>query len=233
MGAVAGDSITSCGSATDHFKVDTITLDADATGGPRKGKPFTITASGTLDEAHTAGRVVVDAHLKALGVVDEDVNADQKYTWTPGIASGKTQLTIGPFTFPRVAPGVFDFTGKVTVENDKAEPVLCLDIALDIPKILSEELEEEAEAQLCEVSDSDHITNIDQTDPAVTSFKVEQLPIAISPGLASGHHVFTSVDSSAQSNDLITVTGSVGLNDKNGEQYTCITFDAAQSSVSV
>merc|ERR1712146_356359 len=105
-----------------------------------------------------------------------------------------------------------------------------------------------------------HITNIDQTDPAVTSFdvdevidyvnagidisvkapllpavgfKVEQLPIAISPGLASGHHVFTSVDSSAQSNDLITVTGSVGLNDKNGEQYTCITFDAAQSSVSV
>merc|ERR1711976_18552 len=189
----------------------------DASGGPRKGKPFTITASGTLDEAHTAGRVVVDAHLKALGVVDEDVNADQKYTWTPGIAS------------------------------DKAEPVLCLDIALDIPKILSEELEEEAEAQLCEVSDSDHITNIDQTDPAVTSFdvdevidyvnagidisvkapllpavgfKVEQLPIAISPGLASGHHVFTSVDSSPQSNDLITVTGSVGLNDKNGEQYT-------------
>merc|ERR1711976_236456 len=156
-------------------------------------------------------------------------------------------MGIGPFTFPRVAPGVFDFTGKVTVENDKAEPVLCLDIALNIPKILSEELEEESEAKLCQVSDSDHITNIDQTDPAVTSFdvdevidyvnagidisvkapvlpavgfKVEQLPIAIFPGLASGHHVFTSIDSSAQSNDLITVTGSVGLNDKNGEQYT-------------
>merc|ERR1712170_22875 len=181
--AAAGDSVTSCGSASDHFQVDYITLDADATGGPRKGKPFTITASGTLDEAHTAGRVVVDAHLKALGLVDEDVNADQKYTWTPGVAAGKTQVTIGPFTFPRVAPGVFDFTGKVTVENDKAEPVLCLDIALDIPKILSEELEEEAEAQLCEVSDSDHITNIDQTDPAVTSFDVDEVIDYVNAGI--------------------------------------------------
>merc|ERR1712066_815119 len=112
----------------------------------------------------------------------------------------------------------------------------------------------------CSTTDSDHITNIDQTDPDVTSFdldevldfvnvgidiavkapvvpavnfKVTELPIAISPGLASGHHVFTGIDSSAQSNDLITVTGSVGLDDKNGEQYTCITFDASQSSVSV
>jgi hypothetical protein len=258
--AVAGDSISSCGSASDHFKVDYITLDADADKGPRKGKPFTITASGTLDEDHTGGRVVVDAHLKALGVVDEDVQADQKYTWSPGIAGGKTQLTIGPFTFPRVAPGVFDFTGKITVENDKAEPVLCLDLALNIPKILAEELEEESEKALCAVTDSDHITNIDQTDPAVTSFdvdeaidyvnvavdiavkapvvpavnfKVTQLPVAISPGLAKGHHVFTGIDSAAPSNDLITVTGSVGLNDKNGEQYTCITFDASESSVSV
>lgn len=258
----AGDSIASCGSASDHFQVDFVTLDADASGGPRKGKPFTITASGTLDSDHTGGRVVVDAHLKALGVVDEDVTADQKYTWSPGVAGGKTQLTIGPFTFPRAAPGKFDFTGKITVENEQAEPVLCLDLALTIPKILAEELEEESEKKLCSVTDSDHITNIVQTDspsstafdvdesidyvnlgidiavkapvvPAV-NFKVTELPISISPGLAKGHHVFTGIDSAAQqSNDLITVTGSLGLSDKNGEQYTCITFDASESSVSV
>merc|ERR1739845_142416 len=120
--------------------------------------------------------------------------------------------------------------------------------------------EEESEASLCSVTDSDHITNIDQTDPDVTSFdvdevidfvnvgidiavkapivpavnfKVTELPVAISPGLPKGHHVFTSIDSEAQSNDLVTVSGSVGLNDKNGEQYTCITFDASESSVSV
>jgi len=260
LATAAADSITNCGSASDHFVIDTISLDADATGGPRKGKPFTITATGTMDEDHVAGRVVVDAHLKALGVVDEDVAADQKYTWSPGLAKGKRTVTIGPFTFPRVAPGQFDFTGKVTLENDKAEPVLCLDIALNIPKILAEEEQLEAEKALCSVTDSDHITNIDQTDPAVTSFdvdevidyvnvgidiavkapivpavnfKVTELPVSVSPGLPQGHHVFTSVDSATPSNDVITITGAVSLDDKNGEQYTCITFDASESSVSV
>merc|ERR1711976_193005 len=116
------------------------------------------------------------------------------------------------------------------------------------------------EKALCAVSDSDHITNIDQSVDGTTefdvdevidyvnvgidiavkapvvpavNFKVTELPVAISPGLAKGHHVFTGIDSAAPADDLITVTGSVGLNDKNGEQYTCITFDASESSVSV
>jgi len=193
-----------------------------------------------------------------LGKTLTDVRKSGECCWLR--PDGKTQVTIGPFTFPRVAPGEFDFTGKVTVENEKSEPVLCLDIALNIPKILAEELEEEAEQKLCEVADSDHITNIDQSVADTTSFdvdelidyvnvgidiavkapivpavnfKVTELPIAISPGLAQGHHVFTGIDSAAPSNDLITVTGSVALDDKNGEQYTCITFDASESSVSV
>merc|ERR1712048_1231116 len=106
------------------------------------------------------------------------------------------------------------------------------------------ELEEESEKKLCENTDSDHITNIDQSVADTTSFdvdevidyvnvgidiavkapvlpavnfKVTELPIAISPGLAKGHHVFTGIDSGVQSKlDLITVTGSVGLDDKNG-----------------
>lgn len=260
LGVVARDSIISCGSASDHVQIDHITLDADASGGPRKGKAFTITASGVLDEDHTAGRVVVDASLKALGVVDEPVTADQKYTFTPGVGKGKRDITIGPFTFPRVAPGVFDFTGKVTLENEKAEPLLCLDLALHIPKILAEEeVELESEKGLCAVADSDHISNIVSGDsstefdldelfsyvnvgidiavkapvvPAV-NFKVTELPIEISPGLPTGHYTFTDGSQGRQSNDLITVTGSVALNDKNGEQYTCITFDADESAVSV
>jgi len=261
VSTAVADSITSCGAASDHFAVDFITLDADATGGPRKGKPFTITVQGSLDEDHVAGTVVVDAHLKALGVVDEDVTANQAYTWTPGLAKGDRAVTIGPFTFPRVAPGEFDFTGKVTVVNDKAEQVLCLDLNLNIPKIIAEEEELESEKGLCTVTDSDHISNIDQSVDGTTefdvdetidyvnvgidiavkapivpavNFKVTELPIAISPGIASGHHKFVGIDSEgSSSNDVITISGSVGLNDKNGEQYTCITFDGAESSVSV
>merc|ERR1712203_1185681 len=124
--------------------------------------------------------------------------------------------------------------------------------------ILAEDLEEESEKKLCTVTDSDHITNIVQTDstsfdvdevidyvnlgidiavkapivPAV-NFQVTELPVSVSPGLPQGHHVFTSVDSATPSNDVITITGAVSLDDKNGEQYTCITFDASESSVSV
>merc|ERR1712019_152342 len=116
---------------------------------------------------------------------------------------------------------------------------LCLDLNLNIPKILAEEEELEAEKKLCSVTDSDHITNIDQSVDGTTefdvdetidyvnvgidiavkapvvpavNFKVTELPIAITPGLAKGHHVFTGIDSGVQSKlDLITVTGSVGL----------------------
>merc|ERR1712107_691749 len=132
--------------------------------------------------------------------------------------------------------------------------------ALHIPKIVAEE-ELASEKALCSVTDSDHISNIDQSVDGTTefdvdetidfvnvgidiavkapllpavNFKVTELPISISPGLASGHHKFVGLDSEgSSSNDVITVTGAVGLNDKNGEQYTCITFDASESSVSV
>merc|ERR1712107_759003 len=157
--SAAAMGISNCGSDSDHFKIDTVVLDADADQGPRKGKPFTITLSGTMDEAHQHGRVVVDAALKALGIVDEPVTVNQAYDFYPGLASCPLSLTIGPFTFPREIPGVFDFTGRITLENERAEPVTCLDLALHIPKILAEESELET-SKVCAVSDSDHISNI-------------------------------------------------------------------------
>merc|ERR1712183_700194 len=96
------------------------------------------------------------------------------YTWSPGLAKGKRTVTVGPFTFPRVAPGQFDFTGKVSIVNDKAEPVLCLDLALNIPKIIAEEEELGADKKLCSVTDSDHITNIDQSVDGTTEFDVDE-----------------------------------------------------------
>jgi hypothetical protein len=157
----AADSITNCGSSTDHLVITSVTLDADATGGPRKGKPFTITAEGVLDEDHVSGSIVGDCTLQALGIVnDEPVVFNQKYDYSPGLPAGNVKLTIGPFTFPRALPGVFDFSGKINVVNDKAEPVACLDVAFHIPKILSEEEQLTSSEAECGDMSADHITNI-------------------------------------------------------------------------
>merc|ERR1711982_90798 len=108
-------------------------------------------------------------------------------------------------------PGEFKFAGKVTIVNENAEPTLCLNIDLDIPKILDEEEELEVE-KTCTKTDSDHITNIvtdgDTTTmdldedlgyvnlvvdisvkapvvPAV-SLSLAQLPITVSPAFPAG-----------------------------------------------
>merc|ERR1712048_1386320 len=125
-----------------------ISLDADATGGPKKGTPFTLTATGTLDEAHLKGTVVVDANLKALGIVSEPVQATQSYEISPGLASGAASITVGPFAFPTNIPGEFDFTGRVSVVNEKSETQ-------------------------CATASTDHISNI-VTDGATTSMDLDE-----------------------------------------------------------
>ena len=46
--------------------------------------------------------------------------------------------------------GEFEFGGKVEVEHATAQPVLCLDPALSIPKLLAGALEEESDKKLCD-----------------------------------------------------------------------------------
>jgi len=252
-------SFTNCGSDSDHLKVDLISLDADATGGPRKGTPFTLTATGTLDEAHLQGTVVVDANLKALGIVSEPVQATQAYEISPGLASGAASITVGPFAFPTNIPGEFDFTGRVSVMNEKSEPVACIDVAFNIPKATAEEVALKTQTQ-CATASTDHISNI-VTDGATTTMDLDEdlnfvdasvdisvqapivpavavqldsLPIAFSPTIPAGKLTFIDKNVAAplRASD-ITVSGSIKLSDKNGEQWTCISLDAAESAVSV
>jgi hypothetical protein len=144
------------------LKINSITTDADAKKGPRKGKPFTITVDGEFDETHQYGVVTGDFTLKALGVVDEQVSFNQKYGFLPGMAQGPTKVTIGPFTFPRAVPGEVRMIGKITIVNEKAEAVTCLDWNLIIPKILDEDEEEDLEVSKANCGDksTDHIRNI-------------------------------------------------------------------------
>merc|ERR1712187_148304 len=72
---------------------------------------------------------------------------------------GKAQ--IGPFTFPKAIPGELDLTGRVTIVNENAEQVMCLDLALHIPAILDEEDDSlEVGKTSCGDPSKDHITNI-------------------------------------------------------------------------
>jgi hypothetical protein len=262
----AANTISSCGTASDHLKIKSITTDADAHGGPRKGKPFTITLEGDLDEAHQHGVVSGDLHLTALELVDIDLGPwNQKYDFLPGLAKGSTKVQIGPFTFPRSVPGKLSLDGKVIITNHKAEQVTCLDLALLIPAILEEEEDSlGAGGDTCGDVTKDHITNVqsetvddvttstmdldEELDyvnlkldltlkaplvPAVT-VKLTELPVGLSPGLPAGQLKFVEYPSdSAKSNDIIDVTGSLILEDKNGEEVVCITFSDDATAVSV
>jgi hypothetical protein len=171
LGAAA-DTVTNCGADTDHLKITSVVTDVDATGGPRKGNPFVITVEGEFDEPHQHGRLFGDLNILALGVVKEDVPFNQKYDFYPGMASGPTKVVIGPFTFPRAVPGEVNVTGRIGINNEKEEPVLCLDVALIIPKILAEEEPAlESSDGACGDSSSDHIQNIqsDTVDDVTTT----------------------------------------------------------------
>jgi len=166
IAAAAADSISSCGAAGDHLQVKTISLDADASGGPKKGKPFSIVVEGTMDEDHVGGHVDVDLNLNALGLIKEPITAATKYDFLPGLAKGDVKLNVGPITFPKSIPGSFEISGTVKIQNPKSEQVACIDLALKIPTIIEEEPElGEAASADCTTA-KDHIKNIVSTTDA-------------------------------------------------------------------
>jgi len=183
LGVAAADTLSNCGASSDHLTITSISTDADATGGPRKGKPFTVTIEGSLDEVHQHGTVVGDLKVKALGIVSEDVPFNQKYDFFPGLAQGPAKVVIGPFTFPKSVPGEVDVTGQITLVNEKAEPVACFNLDLKIPMIISTWSEFISEAlglarSNCGDPTQDHIQNIvsttDDNDIITTTMDLDE-----------------------------------------------------------
>merc|ERR1712232_756980 len=147
----------------------------------------------------------------------------------------------GPFAFPTNIPGEFDFTGRVSGMNEKSEPVACIDVAFNIPKATAEEVALKTEAQ-CATASTDHISNI-VSDGATTTMDLDEdlnfvdasVDISVqAPIVPAGKLTFIDKNVAAplRASD-ITVSGSIKLSDKNGEQWTCISLDAAESAVSV
>jgi len=133
-GLAASASITSCGAPGDHLSNVNIALSPDPL---VKGKPFTLTVAGTLDEDHVGGSVSLDLQVKALGIISKKITETITYTLSPGIVKGGAKVAIGPVSLPKELPGEVSLAGRVQIKNGKAEPVACVNLNLNVPVLES------------------------------------------------------------------------------------------------
>lgn len=169
FGIATAKTMSSCGSDTDHFKIKTITTDADATGGLKKGEPFTISAEGEFDGLFQEGTVNGIFAINALsGVVKQNVHFSQRFGYYPGLPQGTNKLTIGPFTFPRSIPGKVDVVGNITIVDTNQEQVTCIAMDMHIPTIVDEGHSQDLEVgrHACGDPTTDHIQDIVVTTDA-------------------------------------------------------------------
>jgi hypothetical protein len=130
VGGVQSQSVSSCGAAGDHFSNVKITLSPDP---PVLGQPFSATVEGDFDEVFAGGDANIDLNVKALGIINEPVKVSYPFTYSPGIASGHSTITVGPVNLPSIPlPGGVDVTGTVKLVDTKKEPVACINMDLKI-----------------------------------------------------------------------------------------------------
>jgi hypothetical protein len=168
LGGVQSQSVASCGAAGDHFSNVKITLSPDP---PVLGQAFSFTMEGDLDEALAGGSANVDLNVKALGIINEPVKVSSPFTYSPGVASGHSTVTVGPVNLPKIPlPGGVDVTGTVKITDTKKEPVACIQLNLkvggasEIPALGAPQ----AKTDLSPVTDctkaSDHMKNFKFSD---------------------------------------------------------------------
>jgi hypothetical protein len=129
-------SVKSCGGPNDHLKNPIIKLTPDPI---VRGGTLSIEASGTLDEVITDFNSNVDLNIQALGIVHASVKGGVPLSISPGAVKGPFSLTVGPFTLPSNVPGNAVVKGQVHVVNGKNEPVMCIDLDLNVPGTENEE----------------------------------------------------------------------------------------------
>jgi len=169
FGGALGASISNCGGPSTNFSNVKLALSPDPI---QKGKAFSITASGDMDEDFVGGTATVDLNVDLLDIIKKEIKVTSPFTFTPGVAKGAQNIVIGPITLPSL-PGKAEIIGQVSVVNAKGEPIAC--IKLDISAPLFEQDDDASPAtlldepaveggQLCS-KPTDHLKNL----KAVTS----------------------------------------------------------------
>jgi len=94
---------------------------------------LTIEASGTLDEPLSVANSNVDLNIQALGVVHVTAKGGVPLSMSPAAPAGPFSLKVGPFSIPGNIPGSAVVKGQVHVVNDKNEPIMCVDLDVNVP----------------------------------------------------------------------------------------------------
>merc|ERR1711976_253875 len=131
----AADIWSNCGSGSDHIKIDKVVIKPDP---PVRGKNFTITASGVLDEKVTGGSVTADINYGVVPVLKktEDLcdvlkkahQLDPSVQECP-VPSQTQTLASPPILIPSDAPAGH-YHGKVSAVDQNKQEIIC--IALDL-----------------------------------------------------------------------------------------------------
>ncbi|CAK0878521.1 unnamed protein product [Prorocentrum cordatum] len=128
--ALAGPSISSCGSPGDRMSNVTMSLSPDPI---QKGDGFTITVSGMLDKVLDSFTVDAKLDVKLLGLINEKVDKTIPVKMSPGLAAGVQNLVIGPVALPTDVPGSAEVDGTVTLSDDAGKPVACVSLSMHVP----------------------------------------------------------------------------------------------------
>eukprot|EP00013_Stygamoeba_regulata_P006865 CAMPEP_0177633866 /NCGR_PEP_ID=MMETSP0447-20121125/3066_1 /TAXON_ID=0 /ORGANISM="Stygamoeba regulata, Strain BSH-02190019" /LENGTH=142 /DNA_ID=CAMNT_0019135555 /DNA_START=183 /DNA_END=611 /DNA_ORIENTATION=- len=126
VGATA-DVWKSCGSGSDHVKINSVTITPDP---PKKGQSLSITANVTLDEQLTAGTLHVELKYSIITVLNKTLDlcdTIQPYQACP-IAAGNYQRTVSEDLPSDIPAG--HYTGQVKVLDQASAELAC--IALDL-----------------------------------------------------------------------------------------------------
>jgi len=164
VGGAQSQSVSSCGAAGDHFSNVKITLSPDP---PVLGQPFSATVEGDFDEVFAGGNANIDLNVQALGIINEPVKVSYPFTYSPGIASGHSTVTVGPVNLPSIPlPGGVDVTGTVKLSDPKKEPVACIKMDLKIggasetPAVAAPELKSTSASPVTDCTKAtDHMKN--------------------------------------------------------------------------
>lgn len=260
--AGAAPSLSSCGSATDHFKNVVMSISPDPI---QKGQAFTVTVSGDLDEAITDLKVAANLNIKALDIVSKTIDSSAEVTLSPGFAAGKQSIIIGPFALPNIA-GDAIVSGQVHLTDAQGQGVACIDLDLNMPLEQAEPAAAAVAATATCTTPQDHLKNIQESttggvttvtatlDEALTTVNVDvnlkvkalfidiplqlTIPISYTPGVQQGAWTITTkkISSSvmdSEGSSPISVEGQVKVTDGNNQQITCVDIQKSSTEMVV
>lgn len=160
----SGQSVSNCGASGDHFQNVQYSISPDPI---QRGKEFTVSVSGDLDEDVTGGNLDIDITAGAFGQ-SVDAKETLPFKLSDGLMkAAKGQIfKLGPIKIPSL-PGSAVVNGTVKLSNAKGEAIACMKLDVNAPLFEEEQQVREnrnepqasGNVTICS-KDSDHIKNL-------------------------------------------------------------------------